>query len=198
MQRRARGEVCVRIESGRPNRGHTEVQKGNCEHPQETFMLHNNLRNYPRPTLYRSPCNHRAQRRRQVFPRAHLRRLDLMSLAMRSDCILIIWRNCRVTILLMRGQVTLVHHRSNFVNTSVKHCLGCGPDVKRKVSPAAGSRARTDYLFSPTRRTNSWKRGSLRSGSYVGSTLRAVRLLERSAAAFSNHPKALSLSPIPT
>jgi len=111
---------------------------------------------------------------------------------------LIIWRNCRVTILLMREQVTLVHHRSNFVNTSVKHCLACGPDVKRKVSPATGSRARTDYLFSPTRRTNSWKRGSLRSGSYVGSTLRAVRLLERSAAAFSNHPKALSLSPIPT
>src|SRR6266571_3592589 len=49
----------------------------------------------------------------------------------------------------------------------------------------------------PTRRNKSWKRGSLRKGSKLGSTLRVVRIPKCSEYAFSRSARASSLSPIP-
>ncbi len=50
----------------------------------------------------------------------------------------------------------------------------------------------------PARRNNSWKRGSERSGSNIGSTLRKTIPADRSAKDFFNHSNASSLSFRPT
>ncbi len=53
------------------------------------------------------------------------------------------------------------------------------------------------YSGKPTRRNRSWKRGSDRSGSRQGSTLRKVSPLSRTTTAFSSHSNAESFSPRP-
>src|SRR4029077_9062593 len=53
------------------------------------------------------------------------------------------------------------------------------------------------HWFGPTRRTNSWKPGSERSGSKRGSYLRYTSHPDLSSKAFSNHRKVLLLSPLP-
>jgi len=68
--------------------------------------------------------------------------------------------------------------------------------LERSIRSADNAASRF-YWASLTRRINSWKRTSLRSGSYIGFTLRLVRELEWSAYAFSNQTNASSLLPMP-
>jgi hypothetical protein len=69
--------------------------------------------------------------------------------------------------------------------------------TRRSKSLLAPTRPNKSYCAKPTRFSKSWKRGSFRSGSYIGSTFRSVRTLGWCEAAHSSQVIAWSLFPTP-